>query len=94
MTSQEFLQMEEEFLLLHNPLYTLQDFDDSQLSKAIIKTDEDRDVKTDRIDFLWYHLFMKKIAGSSKSKFDNLLKLAKVVFSIVHSNAEEESLFS
>ena len=47
-----------------------------------------------RIDILLYHLFMKKIAGTSKSKFENLFKFAKAFFSIVHSNAEEESLFS
>ena len=72
--------MEEEFLLLQS--ITLQDFDDSQLSEATIKTDEDGDVKTYRIDILWYHLFMEKIPGISKSKFENLFKLAKVVFSI------------
>ena len=72
--------MEVEFLLLQS--ITLQDFDDSQLSEATIKTDEDGDVKTYKIDILWYHLFMEKIAGISKSKFENLFKLAKVVFSI------------
>ena len=35
-----------------------------------------------------------KIPGTSKSKFENLFKLARVVLCIVHSNAEEESLFS
>ena len=37
---------------------------------------------------------MTKILGSNKSKFENFFKLAKVVLSVVHSNAEEESLFS
>ena len=73
---------------------TLQDFDDSQLSEATIKTDEDGDAITYRTDILLYHLFMKKIAGTSKSKFENLFKFSKEVFSIVHSNAEEQSLFS
>ena len=59
-----------------------------------IKTDKDRDAKTYRIDILLYHLLMKKIAGISNIKLENLLKLAKVVFSTVHSNAEEESLLS
>ena len=35
-----------------------------------------------------------KILGTLKSKFENLFKLAKVVLCIIHSNAEEESLFS
>ena len=33
-----------------------------------------------------------KIPGKSKSKFENLFKLARIVLCIVHSNAEEESL--
>ena len=37
---------------------------------------------------------MKKITGTSKSKFENLFKSIKAAFSVVHSNAEEESLFS
>ena len=84
--------MEEEFLLLQS--ITLQDFDDSQLSEATIETDEDGDAKTYRIDILWYRLFTKKIAGISKRNFETLFKLGKVVFSLVHSNAKEESLFS
>ena len=91
-TSEKIIQMEEEFLLLQS--ITLQDFDDSQLSEATIKTDEDGDAITYRTDILLYHLFMKKIARTSKSKFENLFKFSKEVFSIVHSNAEEQSLFS
>ena len=75
-------------------IHYLTRFDDSHLSEATIKTDKDGDAKTYITDILWYHLFMKKIAGTSKSKFENLFKLTKVVFSIVPSNAEEESLFS
>ena len=37
---------------------------------------------------------MTKIAGKSKSKFENLVKLAKAVFLINHRNAEDKSLFS
>ena len=70
----------------------LQGFNDSQLSEATIKTDEDWDAN--RIDILWFHLSMKKITGTSKSKFENLFKSIKAAFSVVHSNAEEESLFS
>ena len=35
-----------------------------------------------------------KIPGTSKSKFENCFKLARVVLCIVQSNAEEELLFS
>ena len=35
-----------------------------------------------------------KNPGTSKRKFENLFKLARAVLCIVHSNAEEESLFS
>ena len=82
--SQEFLWMEE-FLLLQS-ITTSQDFDDSQLSETTLKTDKDGNAKAYRIDIL-----MKKIAGTSKSKLE---KKAKVVFSITHKNAGEESLFS
>ena len=37
---------------------------------------------------------MMKIPGTNKSKFENLFKLAKVLLSVVHSNAEEKSLLS
>ena len=47
-TSQKFLQMEEEFLLLQSG--TLQDFDDLELFETTIKTDEDGDGKTYRTD--------------------------------------------
>ena len=35
-----------------------------------------------------------KIPGTSKSKFENLFKLAMIVLCIIHSIAEEESHFS
>ena len=73
---------------------TLQDFTESALSEATIRVDIDGDSKTYRIDILWYYLYMMKIPGTNKSKFENLFKLAKVVLSVVHSNAEEESLLS
>ena len=72
----------------------LQDFTGSALSEATIRVDIDGDSKTYRIDILWYYLYMMKIPGTNKSKFENLFKLAKVVLSVVHSNAEEESLLS
>ena len=91
-TAAEFLQMEVEFLLLI--LITLDDFEESELDEATIRTDESGDAKIYRIDILWYYLYMQKITGTGKSKFENLFKLVNVVFSIVHSNAEEESLLS
>ena len=72
----------------------LQDFTESALDEATIRVDIDGDSKTYRIDILWYYLYMMKIPGTNKSKFENLFKLAKVVLSVVHSNAEEESLLS
>ena len=91
-TAAEFLQMEVEFLLLI--LITVDDFEESELDEATIRTDESVDAKIYRIDILWYYLYMQKITGTGKSNFENLFKLANVVFSIVHSNAEEESLLS
>ena len=73
---------------------TLQDFTESALSEATITVDIDGDSKTYRIDVLWYYLYMMKNPGTTKSKFENLFKLAKVVLSVAHSNTKEESLFS
>ena len=38
--------------------------------------------------------FAKNIPGTSKSKFDNLSKLAKVALCIIQNNAEEEPILS
>lgn len=43
---------------------------------------------------MWYHLFQNNIPGTSKSKFDNLSKLAKVALCIIQNNAEEEPILS
>ena len=37
---------------------------------------------------------MTKVAGTNRSKFENLFNMDKVVLVIVHSNAEEESVFT
>ena len=47
-----------------------------------------------RIEVLWYHLRLQKIPGTSRSKFHYLFNLVRVVLCIIHSNAEEESVFS
>ena len=60
----------------------LDDFTSQAKEEATIRVDEDGD------------LFLMKIPGSSRSKFHNLFKLVKVILAIIHSNAEEESLFS
>ena len=39
-------------------------------------------------------MHLKKISGTTKSKFEQLFKLASLLLIIVHSNAEEESVFS
>ena len=91
-TPHKFLQLEEEFILFESVI--LQDFTKSALSEATIRVDIDGGSKTYRINILWYYLHMMKIPGTNKSKFENLFKLAKVVLSVLHSNAEEESLFS
>ena len=85
-------ELEEEFLLLQS--ITLDDFLPHEREEAAIRTNEKGDQITYRIDVLWYYLYQLKIPGTNKSKFENLFHLAKIVLCIVHSNAEEESLFS
>ena len=84
--------MEQEFLLLQS--ITLDDFDSYVKEELCIRVDDEGEGVTYRIDVLLYHLCEMKIPGTSKSKFENLFKLARVVLCIVHSNAEEESLYS
>ena len=84
-TNEEINNLEQVFILLHT--VTLNDF-----STAI--KDEDGNSVTYRIDVLWFYLHEMKIIGTQHSKFHNLFRLARVVLSIVYSNAEEESLFS
>ena len=68
-------------------------FDSYVREETCIQVDDEGEGVTYRIDVLWYHLYEMKIPGTSKSKFGNLFKLARVVLCIVHSH-EEESLFS
>lgn len=86
------LKMEQEFLLLQT--ITIDAFDSYGKAEAIIRVDKNDTKETFRIDILWYYLYEMKIPGTSKSKFENLFKLIKVVLCIIHSNAEEQSLFS
>ena len=62
--------------------------------EAYIRVDDEGEGVAYHIDVLWYYLYETKIPGTYKSKFENLFKLTRVVLCIVHSNAEEESLFS
>ena len=59
-----------------------------------IHTEADGNSVTYLIDVLWYHLFQDNIPGTSKSNFDNLLKLAKVASCIIDSNAKDEPVLS
>ena len=45
------------------------------------------------IDALRWYLYQMKIPGASSSNFHHLLKVAKLVLSVIHSNAVEGSLF-
>ena len=82
--------MEPKFLLLQS--IALGDFDSHVKEEVCIWVDDEGEEVTYCIDVLWYHLYEMKIPGKSKSKFENLFKLARIVLCIVHSNAEEESL--
>ena len=91
-TLDQMLEMEQEFLLLQT--ITVDDFDSYAKAETTIRVDEIDGEETFRIDVLWHYLLEMKIPGPSQSKFENLFKLAKVVWCIIHSNAEEESIFS
>ena len=89
---QQLNELEQEFQLLQS--IALDDLPNYVLEEAAIRTDADGNNITYRIDVLWYYLSKDNIPGTNKSKFDNLFKRAKVILCIIHSNAEEESVFS
>ena len=91
-TNEEINNLEQELILLHT--VTLDDFSTAIKDEAAIRIDEDGNSVTYRIDVLWFYLHEMKIIGTQCSKFHNLFRLARVVLSIVHSNAEEESIFT
>ena len=91
-TPQQLNELEQEFLLLQS--ITLDDLPNDVLEEAVIRTDVDGNNITYRTDVLWYYLSKDNIPGTNKSKFDNLFKLDKVILCIIHSNAEEQSVFS
>ena len=68
-TPHEFFQLEEKVILLRS--VTLHDFTESALSEATIRVDIDGDSKIYRIVILWHYLYMMKIPGTNKSKFEN-----------------------
>ena len=82
----------EEFILLQS--IAVEVFSEAALSEASTRVDGDGQTVTYRIDVLWYYLYMMKVAGTNRSKFENLFNMDKVVVVIIHSNAEEESVFS
>ena len=75
-------------------LIILDDLPIDVLEEAAGRTDADGNNITYHIDVLWYYLSKDNVPGTNKSKFDKLFKLAKVILCIIHSNAEEESVFS
>ena len=85
-------EMEQEFLLLQT--ISLDDFEDHVREQAAIRADQSGEAVRYRIDILRCYLNEFKVPGTQKPKFGQLFKLAKAVLTIVHSNAEEESLFS
>ena len=85
-------ELQQEFLLLQT--IGLDDFEDHVREQAAIRAYQSGEAVRYRIDILWYYLNEFKVPGTQEPKFGQLFKLAKAVLTIVHSNAEEESLFS
>ena len=81
----QFSEMEEEFVQL--AVIDLNVFPPIKVDK------EDNSQKVYRIDVLWWYLHELKTPGTSISRFKHLFKLAKLLLTVVHNNAVEESLF-
>ena len=92
-TPEQLSEMEEEYIQLLT--ISIDDFCKEALMEATIRTGgDDEDNVTYCIDTLWWYLCQMKIPGTSCSKFHHLFKVAKLVLSVIHSNAVEEKLFS
>jgi len=81
-------------------LYQSLQFDDlSKVAKdeACIRVSvtQDNEAVTYRADVLWHYMETEfLVAGTQRSKFHYLAKMAKLVFTLPHSNADEERVFS
>ena len=64
------------------------------LRKALIRHGDEEHAVAYQIDVLQYHLSLQNIPGTTRSKFHHMQKVVRVVVCIIHSNAEEESVFS
>ena len=61
--------------------------------EALIKEDNDEDTRKYRMDVIWAYLStVKNVDG--KLTFEQLAKVALLVLTIPHSNAQEERVFS
>ena len=88
----QLTDIEEAFTILQS--MDISDFPKEAVNEPTIHIDDNGNPEVYRIDVLWYSLFNMKMPGLQRSKFKNRFSLAKVVLSIVRSNAEEDSLFS
>lgn len=60
-----------------------------------IGTHDGEEVSVYRLDVLWHYIQQEfLVAGTSRSKFHNLVRLAQLVLTLPHSNADEERVFS
>ena len=76
------------------PSVYLDDMSEKVFRKALIHHGNEEHAVVYRIDVLQYHLSLQKIPGTTRSKFNHMLMVMRVVLCIIHSNAEEESVFS
>jgi hypothetical protein len=95
-TQDDLNNLETEFMMYQ--CMQLSDLSINAKSDATIKitvADHDDTVSSYRLDVLWHYLFTdNNVAGTSRSKFTNLMKIAKLILTLPHSNADEERVFS
>ena len=76
------------------PSVYLDDMSEEAFRKALIHHGDEEHAVVYQINVLQYHLSLQKITGTTRSKFHHMLMVVRVVLCIIHSNAEEESVFS
>jgi hypothetical protein len=94
-SAKEISMLETEFAL--NQSLQIEELSARARKEATIRigTHDEDEINVYRLDVLWYYIQQEfLVAGTARSKFHNLVRLAQLVLTLPHSNADEEWVFS
>ena len=85
---EQLSEIEEQYIQLLT--FSIDGFSKEAFTEGAVRIGgDDEDDVTYRINTLWWYLYQIKIPGTSRSKFHQLFKVAKLVLSVIYSNAIE-----